>query len=672
MERFNSTIENWEKDLRIDVLLEEKQKEELISYLLEKIEEIERGREEYLEECKEARKEYEGILPEKDFPFPKASNVSLGLARIHTDTIYTRIMQNIFDKDELVLVKLRLKREDVKDKVEYEKLKIMAEQIQEYLNWWAKDENRLKDILRHSAKEACKVGTSAIKVDYERKRKIIYDYKFPKENFLKKRTGIEAREVVEEGVKIYPIRIEDIGWEDTYDIEECQFLFIRFEIPNHLLQARIKEGFYNSDAEKVLEETQEELESRKERAEERGIEIPERPEKKYLYEVWFNYPLEIGGEKRYIWLVATIHKESGTLLRLILNPFFAQVIPVVLFRVCFNEFSLYGTGIPLLLKNHTQVINTLFNQSIDNNTLKNNLTLWVRAGSNLEKFKVYPGAKILSESRQDFDVITWGTDILPSTFNLITLTHRYAEEVSGATPYVIGKEQVQRPTASGTLSLLQEANKKIRDYIDNFREGLVRLFKLVILLTKQYKPYSQYSKSGEIKILDLTEIPVEVLMKEFVFDLNISTELTNVEVEKQMRLSIYQLLKDYYTWLLQLINVVLNPQIDPSILPSYVDIMKAMHKQMKEILKGFEIRDTENILPDVPDKIETEIIARIREIKEKVEAQMAQMQQAQAIAEQQPQIPRPAVSPEVLAMMQVPEQPSISPRVKNMLEKVSE
>jgi len=641
-----------EKDLVIDLPIDEKEK--LKAYLAETIENIEKEKETFLKNTKKWRDKYEGKKKPKNFPFPGCSNIAVPIPKIHTDSIWVRFWDNILSRDDIAIIKPRKSGSEWVEK---------AQEIQEYINWYINEESKLKDKLRHALKESIKLGTGSAKVSYEIDYKSVFDQVKKGKNYKVERKKIKAFE----GIKVYPIRIEDVGWRsDCIDLDECDFIYFRFTRRPAQIEKKVNEKFYNKEeAELVIGEKSEdrdrkydeETEQRVSRAEERGIELKSETARNiYLYEIWFDYYLKLESWKKpeMISLVATFHKKTKALLRLIINPFFTSLKPFTVFSYDFVEYSLYGKGVPETTYHLSEGIDTLLNQTIDNNRIKNCLTLWVREDQyeKLSNIQLMPGAKFTTPDKTDFEVINWGGDVLPSSFSLIELLYKYAEEATGVVPSLLGKEQVERPTATGTVALLQEANKKLKVFIEGTRMGFSRLLKIIVLFMKQFNPYIEYTnESGEEGILNLLDIPIEVLDREFVYDLSISSDIMNQEVEKQMQLSLYQLLRDFYDWITQMAQVILMPPteqggISPAFKAYLIKVIKAEWYLMKKILTTFGQKDIDALLPEIPEILTNEALEDFKNQLMMLQQQAQQVQETGQIPTQQGEIPPEEVPPE--------------------------
>ena len=108
-----------------------------------------------------------------------------------------------------------------------------------------------------------------------------------------------------------------------------------------------------------------------------------------------------------------------------------------------------------------------------------------------------------------------------------------------------------------------------------------------------------------------------------------SSEVMNTEIRREIDLTLYQLLGDYYTKLAGMVEMLLNPQVPPDMKPLFVKWSKTFEKLMERIVRDFGNVDAESLVDSIPEEL----------LKQALQQQMQQMieQAVQKATQQQAQ-----------------------------------
>jgi len=162
--------------------------------------------------------------------------------------------------------------------------------------------------------------------------------------------------------------------------------------------------------------------------------------------------------------------------------------------------------------------------------------------------------------------------------------------------------------ARETLALIQELNKKLKVGGENLRAPIGNIFMMVIEHFAQFKPHYEYQverngKKGKTFEKDVLDFPFEVIRDGIAIDLMASSEVMNTEIQREIDLTLYQLLGDYYTKLAGMVEMLLSPEVPPDMKPLFIKWSKIFEKLMERIVRDFGKVDAETLVDSIPEEI---------------------------------------------------------------------
>ena len=176
---------------------------------------------------------YHGILPEKNTPWPGASNLHIPITQIVVDTITSIIANSILGNSPIVTVRpypeLGVDTEEAARKLEC------------FLNYAAREEIRgFRQVFTQWVRQAVLYGTAILKVVWSAETR-----------------NIKVRDFLEGGKKLITVKTYDaprlcvVDLENfiipsfARDIQDAPFVAERIFVPLQVLKQREKEGFYS-------------------------------------------------------------------------------------------------------------------------------------------------------------------------------------------------------------------------------------------------------------------------------------------------------------------------------------------------------------------------------------------------------------------------------------------
>jgi len=582
--------------------------DELQSFIHRILEDELRSQEVLIERLEKSQKQYRGEREPKSFPWSGASNVSIPVTQWLVDNIIVRLITAIFGQKKVWVLKAR--------KPEFVDL---IHELEDGLDWWQKWIIDFKNTIFDPLLQCIKTGTGIIKINYEIKKKTIYRYATKEEiadSDIKKysTTGepvVKVPVTTYQGPTLFPIPREDfIISSEAKSVDDAYLVGFRKYLRKPEIEARIKAGLYRKGALKHLFEGSEysgdEFDDvKKDRAEGQGKEISEAKDKPIeLWELWFKYDVDGDGIEDDI--VVVYHHDTKTILRAIYNPDFYGSRPFIDLIASPIEYCFDGFGLCDQLRDLQEVVDTLYNQTLDNRTLQNSLAFLQRDTAREEDWEFYPGVVVkvddVENAIKQFEI----KDPMPSAMADIGQAIQFMQFVASVSPEAMGQPTAERPVASEAMARLEQVGIKMRFNMDVLRRKISKIGMKALCQFAQYQPrftYEVEDKDGlfQSKAIDF---PSSYLEEGIQIDLMASSEMLNSEVRRQINIAVYQLLSQYLTNLASMIQAIVDAGVHPEMKKFILEISETGRKIVTRILEDFDIADADDLLKPLNEVID--------------------------------------------------------------------
>ena len=157
-----------------------------------------------------------------------------------------------------------------------------------------------------------------------------------------------------------------------------------------------------------------------------------------------------------------------------------------------EEDTIFGYGVPELLKDIQEEADVLHNLSIDYTTLTSIPFGTIRGGSPLngQAIKIEPGVFIPIDEQGDLAFPTFSQR---PNFGLaeVAMLDDYGKKLVGTSDAMLGQQQFSRTPVGSTLKLLAESNVRIRLLLRRFLRGFKEALKQAYKLERIYAPPEQ-------------------------------------------------------------------------------------------------------------------------------------------------------------------------------------
>jgi hypothetical protein len=582
------------EDYLAQIDIPQAQMDEAINWALSEIEKAKAERGELESRLAEWERLYEARpkVKIKTFPWYDCSNLVVPVIATAVDAVLARLMNAIFGAKELWVGTPRSPN-----------WVALIEPVQTWLNW-AGDE--VMDMYRVCQKwflGMLKFGTGVLKLPWEtRKRNVIY----------KDAGGNLVSELitVHQGPAPTVIPLADFFHSSdaliSGDVQNCEWVAHRTSKTwKKIKELETSKIYFDVDRIKENKRTQA-TDVEQEIMENVGYEIMEHKDYE-IWEMWASYDVNKDGIPEE--LVLTIQPDARVALRAVYNFYRHQERPLHLIRFMPRDNSLLGIGLCQMLQDIQEEITAIHNQRIDNATLSNTATFLKRKNAIITSNGVYPGGFIeVDDIEGDIKALDYGRihhTLLPEELH----SNSIGEKRTGVSDYTVGRESAaigSRATATSTLALIREGNKRFAMTIRDIREGLGDIAHQVIMLYQQFAPNSEvmyeiFSDKEKQVMQMFMQLPPDYTRSGILIDTPALSEYDNKELTRQGLMTIMGILQGFYGGLFQAMGVALSPQAPEPLKQLAVQGAKAGSMIWQRLLETFDFRDAEQFAPDIEE-----------------------------------------------------------------------
>lgn len=568
-------------------------------YLHERIQALKAGAKTLFEtKLPEWRRLYEAQPLERNrqFPFENASNLVVPVIGIHCDTLHARIMAALWKTKPLFYSKLYGQYDKDMDPI--------RQAWEDYLVFEASEPEELDLYTVESewVAETVRYGTSTLKVINTQRYD---DYFMPGGDSNSVKDGNFIRKITYDGPCPQKLAYQDFLIPEN--VSKWQHGDIKIHIARlkkYQLLEREMFGVYSKEAVAAIidkpDRTQPDYVT-KQRQEDSDARTSSQGYQEWdVYECWFKWKTANGGYTPRI--IVWYHYETDTLMRAVYDYYPDQ--PFVMSRLLYRDDSVRGYGLCETLGQFQEELSVIHNQRRDNQTVANTKVWRVDPNSKLhEGYKVYPGAMLPADAGE-IEPLSQG-EVSSMSIDEEKLSLDLAERRSGISPPMqgmgAGSAQGKRGvySAAGTLSLLQEGNRRTDSTIADIRYAHARLGQI---LSRQYAYLGLDSK--KLKLFGIEEEKIREaasLVKSGKLGITItaSSASVNKEIEKQNDLMLTQIINKHYQAMGQLIQAIQGVQTSPAQKEYFQKVIDASNKLMRGILRNFDRDDSEILIPEV-------------------------------------------------------------------------
>ena len=608
------------QDLYVQVNMTDEDRERLSNYLVNEIDVAKRDRDTLTSNMAEWERLYEARpkVAQKTFPFEGAANIVVPVIATAVDSVLARLINSIFGAGELWNTRQRSAA-----------WTDLVEPVNTFLNWAQKEVLKMYQVCQRWFLGCIKNGTGVLKLPWERRmRRVVYSGGSG---------GNSTGQSIEEGIvtmhdgpapEAIPLADFFVSSDAIYshDIQNCEWVAQRGKLTYKTLKEKELSGEYfevnkilQNKRTQPLDDVEDEVQTNV------GIEPSEYKDWE-IWEVYVSYILEapepseetdgtstgaIPAE-----LIVTIEPESGHILRAVYNFYRHQERPFHVIRWMPRENSFFGIGLAQMLQDIQEEITTIHNQRLDNATVANAKVFKKRRQATMGPLDIYPGALIEVDEMDDIDAMEMGAEhstLLPEELH----TNTIGEKRSGVNDYTAGRESSaigSSATATSTLALIRESNKRFQMTIQDIRERLNDIGHQTLMLYQQFAPQSEvvyelFDDKEKAMVQQYMTLPMDYTKTHVYIDTPSLSEANNKEMAQQTLMTLLDVVEKYYVSAGNALMVTAMPEAPPAIKELAATGAIAATKIFERLLESFDFRDANSFVPDMNKLVQLSVVA---------------------------------------------------------------
>jgi hypothetical protein len=536
-------------------------------------------------------------------PFRGACRDVIPVGAMAVDPIHARLDVGVFKQDPVFSFKGL--RRDLVELMPY---------VQAFVDKYQKNYLRLRQVSSPRLLECTKLGTCAFKTVYDRDEYPVLKYS---DDFKEVK---EVKQVRFAGPRVFGIHIGDLLFPPFYETpNECPIIFERQRTTYEALKILEAAGkLANVDAIRNQQTlgTRTKVEEARERANKHSLRTTFANEL-IVYEVWCDFALKEGSVPDR--LILTYHRETRTFLQLRLNWYFHQKKPYTIIPYTVSNDTMLGLGIMEMVRPLQDAITKWHRMAQDNAYIANIRMFIAKRNSGIEQVPRLYGGRVffVDDPTKDFIPFASG-DIYPSTLAERQNLFGMVEKRTGVSDYLQGRESPiigTRATATSTLALIKEGTQRVEEVLENIRQGFAEIMEYCISIWIQYGTggledllFDDDAISKGVKQF-FSMVNHENINGAFAVDLTVTDASSNRQAQQQMKLALTQVMMMYLEKLLMAAQGAL--QAMQAGMPQYAEmvkeVMSAGRHLLFEVAQTFDVRNPEDILPDLEKILDASI-----------------------------------------------------------------
>lgn len=545
-------------------------------------------------------------LPElevTDFPFEDSAHLVIGIIAMYTETIWAKLHNTIHSPSDPFATKPRNK-----DYVPFYKA------LRSFITiLCAPEELDLETATSTLFMELVMLGTCISKTVYVQEDALRWQY----DNTTKKYNKVVTR--ITDCPKVIPVPNADFLFPiSSKTLDDADIQAHRVALKYGEVKRRLRSGLFKLDkkdhdlAEKDLKAWVSTKRSPSESDQDNTMGVnPMDNDKLEFYEVWFEYALPGRDGDHYknddddfedstssglpVKLTAWYNTDTGKLFRIQHNHYPLQLTPFDACSFIPRKHRVHGIGVGHMALPGQKEITAMHNQRLDNATINNANVTFIKDDSLLPlNFKVRPGGTYRVSDPNEIQIKPLGQKY-DSTIQEEQHTLSLIERRIGAQDY---NPEQKVGTSTQAIVNMQELTRKFDAVVRQVRAFLARIMRKVLLLTQQHypegKPLLIMGEDGQY-VEQFLKLPADAIEYGIAISVTATTSSTSKELDRQAKLSLFNLVTQYYGQLTQYVIQASNAQMPPPVQQAMLQIIEGLGELVRDILEDFDIPEREQL-----------------------------------------------------------------------------
>jgi len=329
------------------------------------------------------------------------------------------------------------------------------------------------------------------------------------------------------------------------------------------------------------------------------------------HEIWLSFDVDGDGEEEEI--VVHYHWPSQMFFSIRYNWHDDLRRPYRIVNHFPMEYRWAGIGVGKQNEQLQMEVTTQHRQRIDNATLANMRMYKVKDGKGYGPNEpIFPGKIWLVDEMEDVQELVM-TEVYPSSYNNEQQASIWSNQRTGVSELTLGMPQVGTPgTATGDLSRVQEANRKYDYQHLHSKKFLIQCIGDALLETAQFGVRDagmfSYIPNG-MALQQMLTMPADQIKQVILAELTIAGQNSNRLIDRNTWTQLAGITQQYYTGLIQIAQLMGNPQLTQQIA---MKAMAASTEVYKQILEAYDVRSIDKItfgnnlmMPNGPQNIQS-------------------------------------------------------------------
>ena len=326
-------------------------------------------------------------------------------------------------------------------------------------------------------------------------------------------------------------------------------------------------------------------------------------------------------------IIVTWERTSCTILRAVHNFYHAFHRPFVIHQYKKIIGSMYGIPLAFFLEPLHRAYSASINQRLDAASKANEVMVMLTSGhpllkqmdKNTVRGGFYENPGFSKDDVQVFNISQPFTQ-LPQLEQVFE--HR-ADRISHLSPESFGEHTQDRPTATGTLQVLEESKYPQYLELERFRKSLALCVRHMLSRYQQAYPeglryYIQTQSPTGMQVMDaFFKWPPGFLEDEVRIETKVSSSTMSKSIRKQEVVALLEKVPQIYQVLFQLGQMAAQPGNPISLVA--LKLLHGLQATFEKFLKEFDVGEKEQLNPDLIQEVQ---------VVQQLQQAMAQMQQA--------------------------------------------
>lgn len=590
---------------------------------------------------------------------PRDSQIDMPLTRRRLIQHSSRLLNPIFQQDQLMVAKSR--------KNMYHDFAVQLEDVMDYIT----DKVDLQSVCEDWVEQFQIFNFGVVKTPFVREitnikqwieigfeEYVMYEEAGASKLLRKEMDNGTAKYFIEEdkelvtftGVKPEVIPIEDFVCPiTTADVASADWISHRIWLTKKAVEARVKAGVYSEkdqNGNKVLDALGKPSASRKKLLDyavtEDGNTNDGAPSSKQyeIFESYLCWDYDKSGVNREI--IVTWDKASGCILRACDNFYHGYHRPFVTHSYRKVHGSIFGIPATFMLEPLHVANSASFNQRLD-----------AASKANEKIIGVPPGAAAELKSLADQEGLRGGVyEIQVTKEEIIDLSlsqpfsqlpelenkfETQADDLMSLSDYSFGREQIQRPTATGQVSIIEESKQPLYGQLERFRRSFANVILHMLSRYRQFYPEgleyyieSQAPQDAGFMQQMFIQWPEEAIEDAVLIETKVTSAQMSKHLRKQEVIALLDRIPQMYQTMMGMAQVASQPgpmaMIATKLLNGYQEVAN-------QFLKEFEVPQKESLNPNLVQ--EAQVAQMVAQQMQQLQTQVNQLGQQLQMAQSQ-------------------------------------